>query len=134
MSNTTIKPKKKKQPLTKGQVILNVIFILLCATYILPMILPISISISSESAIAQYGYTLLPKEVGFDGYRMVFKNPGQLLQSYKVTIFFSFISTALCLIVQALYAYPLSRANYKYKKIATWYIFITMLFFNPFFI
>jgi len=129
MSNTNvIKPKKKKQPLTTGQIVLNVIFIVLCCTYILPMILLISISISSESAITQYGYTFLPKEIGFDGYRMIFKNPSQLLNSYKVTIIFSFAATALTLVVKALYAYPLSRRTYKFRKITTWYIFFTMLF------
>ena len=128
MSNTTIKPKKKKQPITKGQIILNLIFIVLCATYIIPMILLVSISISSESAITQYGYTILPKEVGFDGYKMVFKNPGQLIQSYKVTIIYSLASTFLSLIVMALYAYPLSRRNYSLRKISTWYVFFTMLF------
>ncbi len=129
MSNTNIiKPKKKKQPITKGQIILNAIFIVLCATYILPMILLISISISSESAITQYGYTFLPKEIGFDGYRMIFKNPSQLLNSYKVTIIFSVAATALTLVVKALYAYPLSRRTYRYRKVTTWYIFFTMLF------
>ncbi len=129
MSNTNvITPKKKKQPITKGQIILNAIFILLCATYIIPLILLVSISISSESAITQYGYTIFPKEIGFDGYKTIFKNPYQLLQSYKVTIIFSFASTILSLLVMSLYAYPLSRRSYSFRKAATWYIFFTMLF------
>lgn len=129
MSNSNmIKPKKKKKTLTSGQIILNLIFIILCCTYILPMILLISISVSSESAITQYGYSLFPKEIGFDGYKMVFKNPKQLLDSYKITIIFSFVATALTLIVKSLYAYPLSRRTYRFKKATTWYIFFTMLF------
>lgn len=119
---------KKKKKLTTGQIVLNIIFIVLCLTYILPMLLLVSISVSSESAVSTYGYTFWPKEFGFDGYKMVFKNPAQLLNSYKVTILFSLIATALSLLVQSLVAYPLSRRNYKFRKFVTWYFFFTMLF------
>ncbi len=118
----------KKKTFTKGQLILNLIFIVLCLTYILPLILLISISISSESAITQYGYSFFPKEIGLDGYKMIFKNPSQLLNSYKVTIIFSVAATALTLIVKSLYAYPLSRRTYRFRKVTTYYIFFTMLF------
>ena len=119
---------KKKKKLTTGQIVLNIIFIVLCLTYILPMLLLVSISVSSESAVSTYGYTFWPKEFGFDGYKIVFKNPTQLLNSYKVTILFSLIATALSLLVQSLVAYPLSRRNYKFRKFVTWYFFFTMLF------
>lgn len=111
-----------------GQIVLNLVFIILSLCYILPFVLLISISVSSENAITQYGYTLLPKEIGFDGYKAAFQNPTQLLQSYKVTIMFSLIATFLSLIVEALFAYPLSRPNYKIRKFSTKFIFITMIF------
>ena len=117
---------KKHTP--AGQIILNLIFIIMSLCYILPFVLLVSISISSESAITQYGYTLFPKEIGFDGYKAAFQNPNQLIQSYKVTIIFSLTATFLSLIAEALFAYPLSRPNYKLKKFATKFIFITMIF------
>lgn len=119
---------KNKKKIPWGQLVLNVIFIVTSLTYILPLILMISISISSEDAITQYGYTILPKVVGFDGYKAVFKNPTQLLDSYKVTIIFSVVATVLSMLVKALAAYPLSRPNYKLKKASTMFMFFTMLF------
>ncbi len=119
---------RKKKEFTKGQIALNIFFIITSLTYILPLILMLSISVSSENAITEYGYTFLPKEWGFDGYKAVFKNPEQLLNSYKITIIYSIAATLLSMLVKALAAYPLSRPTYKFKKQTTMYLFFTMLF------
>lgn len=118
----------KKKKIQWGQIWLNAFFIVVSLTYILPLILMISISISSEAAITKYGYSLFPKEIGFDGYKAVLSNPKQLIDSYKVTIIFSVVATVLSILVKALAAYPLSRSNYKLKKPVTMYMFFTMLF------
>lgn len=111
-----------------SNVILHLVFILISLSYILPFVLLISISITDESAISQMGYSLIPTKISFEAYRQVFMAPGQLINSYKTTIFFSVVHTALAVIVTTMTAYPLSRRNFKYKKQLTWYIFITMLF------
>lgn len=117
-----------KKKISVGQIVLHAIFIVLSLTYILPFILVISISISSESAIREFGYTIFPKVIDFEAYRQIFLNPSQLLDSYAVTIFFSAVTTFLSVLVMTLMAYPLSRPNYKFKGILTFYIFFTMLF------
>lgn len=117
-----------KKNFSFGQMALHIFFVLICLTYILPFILVISISISSESAIKEFGYTLLPKVIDFEAYRQIFANPTQLIDSYKVTIIFSVTATILSVLVMTLMAYPLSRPNYVFKKQLTFYIFFTMLF------
>lgn len=118
----------KKNKISLGQVILHAIFIIVSLTYILPFVLVISISISSESAIREFGYTIIPKAIDFAAYQQIFLNPTQLLDSYAVTIVFSAVTTVLSVFVMTLMAYPLSRPNYKFKGILTFYIFFTMLF------
>ena len=120
--------KKNKKKFRWGQLCLNIFFIIASSTYILPLILMLSISVSSESSITEFGYSFLPKELGFDGYKAVFNNPKQLLDSYKVTIFYSVVATFLSMLLESMAAYPLSRRNYKFKKSVTMYMFITMLF------
>lgn len=124
MNNT----KKRRKEFTPGQIALNIFFIITSLTYILPLVLMISISVSSESAITEFGYTFIPKELGFDGYKAVFKNPKQLLDSYKITIIFSVTATFLSMLFKAMAAYPLSRRTYMFKKQTTMYMFFTMLF------
>ena len=116
---------KKKKKISVGNIVLNLVFIALCLTYILPFVLLISISITDEVTISQLGYNLIPHKVSFEAYKQVFLSPGQLINSYKTTITFSLIHTLMLIIVTTMTAYPLSRSNFKYKKQLTWYIFIT---------
>ncbi len=111
-----------------GQIILNAVFILISAAYLLPLLLLISISLSSEASIKEFGYTLIPKVVDFTAYRMVFKKPDTIINAYVVTIAFTAITTILSLIVMAMAAYPLSRKNCKFKNVLSFYLFFTMLF------
>lgn len=119
---------KKRKKLSAGSVVLNIIFILICLTYLLPFMLLISISITDEAAIKDFGYNLIPVKFSLEAYRQVFAARGQLVNSYKTTIIFSLLHTLFLVIVTTMTAYPLSRSNFKFKKVLTWYIFITMLF------
>ena len=111
-----------------GQLALHTFFVISCLMYLIPFWLLIAISFTSESAISQYGYQLIPKAWSTAAYEYVFANPKQIIDSYKVTIAFTILHTFLGILVQALYAYPLSRPNFKFKKFCTWFVFFTMLF------
>lgn len=109
-------------------VIINIFFCICSLMFIIPFVLIISASFTDEQALLDQGYKLIPSQFSLEAYRYVFRNPQQLIDSYKITIIFSFVSTVLAVVVMALLAYPLSRPNYKYKKPVTFFIFFTMLF------
>jgi len=98
--------------------------------FILPMIMVISISFSSEQAVmsAGGGFSLLPKDFTLDAYRLVFANMEQMATAYIVTASQAFLGTFLSLIVMGMVGYALSRSNFAYKKPITFFIFFTMLF------
>ena len=118
--------KKKKN--ISGQIVLHIIFILICICYIVPLMLTISAAFTSEKALSQGGFSILPKEFSLDAFKLVFKNPDQILNSYKTTITFSAISTFLAVLVMGVMAYPLSRPNFIFRKGITFLVFFTMLF------
>lgn len=111
-----------------GQVILHIFFILLSLAYIIPFLLLISISLSSDRAIKEFGYTILPKTIDFSAYQMIFKSPDTILTAYKVTIIFSLATMVLSVLIMMMAAYPLSRSNCVFKKPLSYYIFFTMIF------
>lgn len=112
---------------------IHIFFLIATACYILPLIMLFSISVSSEEAVMAGirtggGYSLLPKDFTWEAYRMAFRNPDQIKSAYIVTIFTSVTGTFLNLLVFGMVAYPLSRSNFAYKKVITWFLFITTLF------
>lgn len=117
-----------KKKFSIGTALIHLFFIVTCLTFIIPMVYVLSISFSSEQAISDFGYSLIPKVWSLDAYKHIFRNPDQVIYSYQTTIFFSLVGSFASLLVMALVAYPLSRQNFKLRQPITFFIFFTMLF------
>ena len=57
-----------------GQVVLNIVFIILAVWAVAPFLLLISSSLSSEAALAKYGYGFWPREFSLNAYTYLFKS------------------------------------------------------------
>lgn len=121
-------PRMRKKEKKWGQIILHIIFLIMVLMYLVPFILVISISFSDEASVIKEGYSLIPPKFSLEAYKLAFRNPDQMLQSYKVTILFTLAATALSTLVMGIMAYPLSRPNYKLRKPFTFFVLFTMLF------
>jgi putative aldouronate transport system permease protein len=108
--------------------VIHLFFILFSLLFILPFLLVIAISFSNEEHLLRDGYKLIPQELDLTAYKVVFKNPGQMVASYVVTAFQAGFGTLLSVFVMSLCAYPLSRRSFKWRAPITFFIFFTMLF------
>jgi putative aldouronate transport system permease protein len=110
----------------------NIILNIASAAYtlicLLPFLLVVIISLTDEKAIAQYGYSYLPKNLSFAAYEALFKSTNSILRVYGVSIFVTVVGTVLSVIIMAMYAYPISRSNFRYRNQFTFIIFFTTLF------
>lgn len=111
-----------------GRVAIHTILILLSVVFIVPILILISTSISSEAQIAGYGYSIFPRLIDFTAYRYIFKNPASIISGYKVTIIVSVVGTLAGMMIMMMCAYALSRRHFKYRRIVNFYLFFTMLF------
>jgi len=116
---------KRKQ---KPQILLNVVFVILCALIIYPFLMLVSVSFSKESDIAHYGYKIIPMSFDISAYRYVFANPASILNAYKITAIFSLSSMVCGVALMSMLAYPLSRRQFNGKRVLSYFIYFTMLF------
>lgn len=116
---------QKIKKIPKGQIALHVFFILLCICYIYPLLILITASFEGSSS-PQFNLTI--KEFTLNAYKQVFATPERILRAYGVTGFYSVVATLASLIVMAMYAYAISKRDFKYRNILTFLSFFTTLF------
>ncbi|MDR2419228.1 MAG: carbohydrate ABC transporter permease [Treponema sp.] len=102
--------------------------IVLSLVCIIPMLLVVSISFSSEEALREYGYRLIPASFSLEGYAYLFKQGGTIFPSLGMSILVTSIGTSLGVILNALLGYVLSRREYKLQPFYVWFVFIPMIF------
>lgn len=112
----------------KQQIILTVIFCIFCAAILFPFVLVLSVSMSNEADIVNYGYQVIPKRIDFAAYEYIFRQPKSVLDAYKVTIIFSVATMVLSTLLMSMIAYPLSKRGLKGRRGLSFYLYFTMLF------
>lgn len=117
-----------KNRINWGNVILTLAFVLLCACIIYPILLVVGISFSSENALASDGYRLIPKEFSFEAYKYIWSSRLTIFRAYGITIFSTLFGSACSVFTVALFAYPLSRKDLKYRQVFAFIALFTMLF------
>lgn len=108
--------------------LIHTLFIVLSILMLIPFLLIVAISISEEGSLIQHGYTLIPQQMDLEAYRFIFKTPQLIFDAYLVTITVTAVGTAAGLLLSALTAYVISRRDYAYRGVTTFYVFFTMLF------
>lgn len=120
---------KKKRKISVFDIILHSFFILMCLCYILPLMLVVSASFTSEEVLTSAsGFSLFPREFTLEAYISAWGNGDAMIRAYGVTAAQAFIGTFLSCIVAGMIAYAISRSNFRFRGIITGIVFFTMLF------
>ncbi|GJM81644.1 hypothetical protein HMSSN139_41400 [Paenibacillus sp. HMSSN-139] len=101
-------------------------FFSLCC--LLPFLLVLGTSFTSESAIKRFGFNFWPREFSTFSYKIVFENPDLIIGSYLVTIGITVCGTALGLFLVAMTGYALQRPDFAYRNRISFFIYFTTLF------
>ena len=95
---------------------------------LLPFLILAVNSVSSEHAILNHGYSLLPREWSFSAYRLIFENPLKILRSYAVTIMVTALGSGISVLLSAMAAYVLSRRELASRGTLAFFLYFTQLF------
>ncbi|THF73340.1 carbohydrate ABC transporter permease [Cohnella fermenti] len=117
-----------KKGIELHQLVINLMFVLLSVLMVMPFALVVAVSLTKESAIIANGFQFIPARISMDAYRYILESPDIIVRAYGVTTLVTAIGTAVGLFVTALTAYVISRRDYRYNRITTFYVFFTMLF------
>ncbi|MBR6571135.1 MAG: carbohydrate ABC transporter permease [Clostridia bacterium] len=112
----------------KTNFVFNVVLLVGCILTILPLWIILVASISSEVALTTYGYRLWPVEFSLNAYTYLFREGSVMITAYKNTLIATVTGTVLSTLTVGLYAYALSRRDFKFRKFFTFFSFFTMLF------
>ncbi|MBR1659927.1 MAG: carbohydrate ABC transporter permease [Oscillospiraceae bacterium] len=112
------------------------VFYIICYTVValmaiiclIPFILLISGSFTSEQFIRFHGYSLIPGEFSTEAYKIIFKTPERIIRAYGVSIMITVIGTFLGLLLTAMTAYVISRKDFKYRNAFSFFFYFTTLF------
>lgn len=95
---------------------------------VLPFIIIVSGSFTDNSTILTQGYSLLPRDFTFSAYQTIFKSPKDILQAYKMTLYYTVVGTGLGLMMITLTGYVISRKEFKYRNTVSFLIYFTSIF------
>ena len=112
-------------PFHAVKVILLALLSVLC---VLPFIMIISGSLTDNYTILKDGFSLFPRNITAEAYRTIFRSPDGILQAYKMNFYYTFMGTALGLLVITLTAYVISRKDFKYRNKVSFLIYFTTIF------
>ncbi|MGN0426046.1 MAG: carbohydrate ABC transporter permease [Acetatifactor sp.] len=111
-----------------GQYILAFCLLLYTLFCALPVLLVFISAFSDEMSIQKKGFSFFPEKFSTSGFMAVLRYGKQLLTSYGVTIIVTVGGTLLGLLIMSMFAYAISRKEFRLAKFLSVYLLIPMLF------
>ncbi len=106
----------------------NVVFILLAAMAIIPVLFVFMISISSEESIRVSGYSFIPQSFSNSAYMFLWNEKATIFSALWISVLVTVTGTLLGLALTTTMGYVLSRPVFKLKGLYTWVVFVPMIF------
>lgn len=95
---------------------------------LLPFVLIVSGSFTSQEDILTNGYRLIPPKFSLEAYQFLFKVPGDIIRAYGVTIFVTVVGTTVSLFITSMAAYVLSCSTFRYRNVMSFFFYFTTVF------
>lgn len=111
-----------------AKIVSYTVMIILTIICVVPFLLMIAASVTSETALLTEGYSFFPKEISFEAYNYLFADGVTMFRAYGITILVTVVGTAASLILTTLLAYAISRKHVVGRNVIAFVVFFAMLF------
>lgn len=95
---------------------------------IVPFIVLISGSFTSENYIRTQGYSFFINEFSTKAYELIFRNPVTVFRAYGISILITGVGTILGTLLITMTAYVICRKDFKYRNHFSFFFYFTTLF------
>ena len=123
--NSNVNQLKDEQAFHRFSMVLMTLLAIYC---VIPFFLMLSISFSSESSLSKNGYSFFPKELTGAAYDFLWVKRYTIGRCYALTILVTVVGTVSNLVLTSLFAYPLSRKDFKGRNFFAFFAFFTVMF------
>lgn len=121
--------RKYRSPGDRAFLGLAYLFVLIVAVAgVLPFIMLLSGSFTSEEYIINHGYSLIPGEFSLTAYKSIFENSKSVINAYGITIFTTAAGTVLAMFMTSMTAYVVHRKDFPYRNKISFFMYFTTLF------
>lgn len=110
------------------KLISHVLMILLSLLAILPMLLLVTSSLTSNQTLLADGYSFFPKQWSLESYIYILNNSAKIFKAYGVSIVLTVVGTVLGTSMTLLMGYGLARKDLPGRGVILVLVVITMLF------
>lgn len=117
-----------KQRRTLSHSLVHTLMIVVCILCVIPLLLIVSASLTSEAALVDKGYNLLPSEFSTRAYEFLLAEPGTILRAYGVSILVTVVGASVSLLLMSMLAYALSRRDFRWRRPLTLFVLFPLVF------
>ncbi len=124
----------KKIKTSKSDIVLKIVAYVFITAFAIfcfyPLLMTLSVSFSSNSAINRNGYSAIPQDFSLDTYIYIFGHSGvSILKSYGVTIFVTVVGTLSAMLITSMMSFALSINSLKYRNVIAFVCDFTIIFY-----
>ena len=108
--------------------LLSLLFAIYGILCLAPIILVIIVSFTDEKTLALNGFTFFPKMLALNAYEFLLADWRSVARAYGITVYATIVGTILSVLITSMFAYVVSRKDFKYRNHFAFFMFFTMLF------
>ncbi|WP_083613722.1 carbohydrate ABC transporter permease [Paenibacillus sp. P46E] len=127
LSRKSVKINKAKQDVL-FQTVSYTLVSLIAIFCLIPFIVMLAGSFSSEDSVLKDGYWFWPRVFSLEAYHFIFRYPQDVLNAFKNSVLITVIGTAVSLFISTMAAYVLYRKEVKYRNGLAFFLYFTTLF------
>ena len=90
---------------------------------IIPLVLLVMASLTSNNEIIMHGYSFWPKQFSLEAYQYIWNEKAQIFRAYGVTLMVTAVGTVAGTMMTLLYGYVLAHPDFPGRKFLSFYLF-----------